>query len=202
MLTLIALVNRLELGALLRRGINKKVENRMFSRIAVCGSLVAAAFISACGGGSNDSTTTAPLPAPAPSPGSSPSSTAVGPCVSFKEVNGTVTTRVDNTLTMSVANSTNAIDGALNTPATLVVNGSTGPTQGVAIRATTQNGIAFPAGKTAGAFYSSLLLLPRPTPSRFALCCGAPPSRNPMPVITRVAGVVFLAATQVASQAS
>lgn len=130
---------------------------------ALGSAVLSVAVLSACGGGDGSTEMAAVLPSPPPgsnptpnpSPAPSPSpSPAVAPCVSFKEVNATVVTRVDNTVTMSVANPNNAIDGSLTTPATLTVNGSTGPTQGVAIRATAQNGIAFPAGKTAGAFYS------------------------------------------------
>lgn len=127
--------------------------------------------LSACrGGGDADSPVTIQTPVSSPAPSSSPSpstpsgnpsptpsptqDSTVGACQSFKEVNAKVATGVDNTLTSSISNAGNVIDGDLGTSATLVVNGSTSVTQGVRIRAMAQSGIVFPAGKTAGAFYS------------------------------------------------
>lgn len=105
------------------------------------------------GGGAAPAPTPSPAPSPAPSPGPSPAPSPVA-CESFMSSNASVTTRIDNTGTMSAADRNNAIDGSLETSSKLVVNGSTSNTQGVAIRATAQSGIVFPSGRNAGAFYS------------------------------------------------
>ncbi|MES2684591.1 MAG: hypothetical protein V4650_13810 [Pseudomonadota bacterium] len=76
-------------------------------------------------------------------------------CESFRQANAVVTTRIDPGCTQcSSSEAAAAIDGDLATAADLVVNGAA-PAQGVALRATAQAGLIFPAGRLAGVFYSA-----------------------------------------------
>ena len=76
-------------------------------------------------------------------------------CESFRQANARLTTRIDPGCTQCrIGNAAAAIDGDTDSAAQLVVNGAA-PAQGVALRATAQSGLIFPAGQLAGVFYSA-----------------------------------------------
>lgn len=76
-------------------------------------------------------------------------------CESFRQANARLTTRIDPGCTQCrIGNAAAAIDGDVGSAAAVVVNGAA-PAQGVALRATAQSGVIFPAGRLAGVFYSA-----------------------------------------------
>lgn len=76
-------------------------------------------------------------------------------CESFRLANAQLSTRIDPGCTQCrVGNGAAAIDGDAGSAAQVAVNGAL-PSQGVALRATAQSGLIFPAGRLAGVIYSA-----------------------------------------------